>query len=77
MTRVCPKFFVMYKVNKRCHEEYINMDVKQHNIASMHVTGLLNYEASKHGKCAKSLLGAGQNTKTPVQPVSCCKGFLP
>lgn len=34
-----------------------------------------NYEASKHGKCAKSLLGADQNTTTPVQHVSCCKDF--
>jgi len=25
----------------RCHEEYTNMDVKQHNMASMHVTGLI------------------------------------
>jgi len=27
-------------VNNRYHEEYTNMDVKQHNMASMHVTGL-------------------------------------
>jgi len=24
----------------RCYEEYTNTDVKQHNMASMHVTGL-------------------------------------
>lgn len=34
-----------------------------------------NYEVSKHGKRAKPLLGADQNTTTPVQHVSCCKDF--
>jgi hypothetical protein len=34
-----------------------------------------NYEASTHGKCAKSLLGAYQYPTSPVQHVSCCKDF--
>jgi hypothetical protein len=34
-----------------------------------------NYEASKYGKCVKSLLWADQNTTAPVQHVSCCKDF--